>query len=82
MLETFGTNIAFFIPDNFMEDCVMYNPLFDKNTLLGGHVCELCSAVTTVTQFFPGSPKQGPLHNVVFSEPLLFKVMMSLCCSR
>ena len=66
--------------DNFMELCFVENPLYDKDSQLGDHACEMCSTVKTVTQFTAQSMKRGPLPGAAFTEPVLVKVVHFVCC--
>ena len=63
-----------------MELCFVENPLYDKDSQLGDHACEMCSAVKTVTQFTAQSMKRGPLPGAAFTEPVLVKVVHFVCC--
>ncbi|KAL8570765.1 hypothetical protein ACOMHN_006915 [Nucella lapillus] len=65
--------------DSFHEECVVSNPLFSRQTLLGDHACENCNTVTNIRQFTitaNSSESESdikPLPGTVLLEPVLFK---------
>ncbi|XP_076465883.1 bombesin receptor-activated protein C6orf89 homolog [Babylonia areolata] len=57
----------------FNEECMVFNPLFSKDAVLGEHICENCNTVTKIKQFTAASMEQGPVPGPVLLEPVLFK---------